>query len=131
MKKLIYFCLIFFLFSIPTISQGQLQTNCEVEVNQIGNIPAYLQDNWQNIRTIRVALVFVDFPDGRINGVDQPFFTYQLAQINDTDAAAEVGTKVINGDTVPVCSKYTYFDRWNMYFDSIGTFPSPQSHSAP
>ena len=112
----------FLLFANQQVTKAQ--TNCEVEVNQSELSPAYLESDWQNTKTISVAILFVDFPDGRINGIDQPYFTYQLSQINDTDAAAEVGTKVNDGDTVPVCSKYTYFDRWNMYFDSLGNFNS-------
>ncbi len=122
MKKIIYFAFYFLLFTKQQVSIAQ--SKCEVEVSPSEVSPAYLEGDWQNTKTISVAVLFVDFPDGRINGVDQPYFTYQLSQINDTDAAAEVGTKVIGGDTVPVCAKYTYFDRWNMYFDSVGNFNS-------
>lgn len=45
-----------------------------------------------------------------------------MSQINDTDAAAEVGLEVAGGDTIPICSKYTYFNRRDMFFDSLGNY---------
>lgn len=112
-----------FIFSTITAHSQNLPSECWIDTSQFEySSHSYLDNSFGTTKRIKVAIIYVDFPDGRINGTIQPYFDYQLAQLNDTDAAAEVGVKIIGSDTIPVCAKYTYFDRWNMYFDSLGNY---------
>lgn len=114
--------IVLFVLIVTNFSYSQI-FECGTDQSTLPSVePAYLKDTWSIQKRIKIAILYVDFPDGRINGTDQPFYTSQLSQINDTDAAAEVGLEVIGSDTVPVCAKYTYFNRWDMFFDSLGNY---------
>ncbi|MCX6159580.1 MAG: T9SS type A sorting domain-containing protein [Ignavibacteriae bacterium] len=87
---------------------------------------------------MKLAVIFVDFPDGRVNGVEQVFNNSQLSQIvpnnGNIDAVSELGIDSINGVMTLIPAKYTYYDRWNLLF-STGTYlgnqhPDYNSHSA-
>ena len=79
------------------------------------------------VRTKQIALVFVDFPDGRYNG-NQPLTVEEMAQVEHHDAIAEAGlTTTITPWFVtqhPVTyenlyetpCKYKWEDRWKAFF---------------
>lgn len=110
---------------------------CPTNVSELGfnEIPNYLQPWWGHVETGLFAVVFVDFPDGRyINGNDtlQPFYDWQLEWVysnGQIDAAAEMGL-VLEQTNIPTlfgnkyvkASKYNWYDRWNMFFDSVGAY---------
>lgn len=134
MKHLILSIVSMLIFSSISQSQYGYDKCGTVMEDSTQLLPAYLNDHWLSIRNVEIAILYVDFPDGRVNGTVQPLYDYQLAEVADTDAVAEIGTIVNqNGDTVLKCAKYTYFDRWNMFFDSLGNYiydahPDWQSH---
>ncbi|MDQ3021131.1 MAG: T9SS type A sorting domain-containing protein [Bacteroidota bacterium] len=135
MKKVIYlFLYVTFLFPSLCIPDDE-PTICRMDMSQFApdSIPNYLQPWWNNLRIGKFAVVYVDFPDGRyINGNDtlQPFYDWQLEWVNShgvLDAAGEMGlvlepTNIPAGNKYVKASKYTYYDRWNMFFDSLGVY---------
>jgi len=70
-------------------------------------------------QTIDVVFVFLDFPDGRINGVI-PTTDEQLNEVSNIDAVLNMGYVTTNGGTnyTKKVRKYIYDDFWNMYFSS-------------
>ena len=90
------------------------------------SIPNYLQPWWGHIRKGYIAVVYVDFPDGRWNDngeLRQPFTNEQLALVPNKDATGEVGViRNTSGEFEMKASKYSYYDRWNMLFDSLGVY---------
>lgn len=134
MKKIIISAISILIISSVCKSQISYDKCGTVMQDTTQLLPAYLSEDWLSVKNVEFAVLYVDFPDGRVNGTLQPFFDYQLAEVADTDAVAEIGTIVNqNGDTVLKCAKYSYFDRWNMYFDSLGNYlydahPDWQSH---
>jgi hypothetical protein len=90
------------------------------------NIPFYLRPGFGSQITLPVVIVYVDFPDGRLNGTDQIFsYSQMLDLLNQSggmiDAAAELGIDSLDGTRKFKPAKYTYFDRWEMFF-STGTY---------
>ena len=133
MKKL-FVVLLHMFFSSFCFSQDN-PTKCQFDQTQLcpETVPNYLQPWWNNTRIGKFAVLFVDFPDGRyINGEDtlQPFYDYQLewvAENGELDAAGEMGlvldqTNIHAGNKFVKASKYSWFNRWDMFFDSLGQF---------
>lgn len=79
-------------------------------------IPYHLREGFGETIYETLAVVYVDFPDGRVNGTEQVFHNEQLDEIANLDAVAELGIDSIENDLKKVPAKYTYFDRWDMYF---------------
>ncbi len=85
-------------------------------------IPNHLQPWWGGVRIGYIAVVYIDFPDGRYNDngiLKQPYYDRQLDSIPNLDAAGEVGVIKTNGNFSIKASKYDWYDRWNMLFDSL------------
>jgi M6 family metalloprotease-like protein len=133
MKKL-FVVLLHMFFSSFCFSQDN-PTKCQFDQTQLcpETVPNYLQPWWNNTRIGKFAVLFVDFPDGRyINGEDtlQPFYDYQLewvAENGELDAAGEMGlvldqTNIHAGNKFVKASKYSWFNRWDMFFDSLGVY---------
>jgi len=125
MKSLFYFLVLVF-FSV-NLSFSQEPTQCLHTENIIQDtIPNYLQPWWNQIRTGKLAVVYVDFPDGRWNDngvLRQPYTNQQLDSVPNKDAAGEVGViKNTSGQFEMQASKYSYYDRWNLLFDSLGVY---------
>jgi hypothetical protein len=124
------------ILSLPVCVTPQTEpTKCLFDQSLLAEpqIPNYLQPWWNSVRYGQFAVVFIDFKDGRyVNGNDtiQPYYDYQLQwvlQNGVADAAGEMG--LVNEQTIiPVgskymkASKYTWFDRWNMLFDTTGVY---------
>ena len=135
--KSLFFFIAFFLI-VNNLSLSQDATPCLDNYPDIQDtIPNYLQPWWGQVRKGNLAVVYVDFPDGRWNDngfLRQPFTNEQLALVSNKDAAAEVGViKNANGQFELKASKYSYYDRWNMLFDSLGLYygtahPDNNSH---
>jgi hypothetical protein len=128
--------IVLFILSLPVCVTPQTEpTKCLFDQSLLvqPQIPNYLQPWWNSVRYGQFAVVFIDFKDGRyVNGDDttQPYYDYQLQwvlQNGVADAAGEMG--LVNEQTIiPVgskymkASKYTWFDRWNMLFDTTGVY---------
>lgn len=134
MKKLLCTIILIF-FSFPNFSLSSDEpVECKMDMsNFTQTIPNYLQPWWNNTRIGKFAVIYVDFPDGRyISGNDtlQPFYDYQLEWVyanGEPDAAGEMGlvnyqTNIPVGSKYMKASKYNWYDRWNMFFDSVGTY---------
>jgi len=137
MKKL--FLLFCFIFSSFLYAQDN-PTPCITQVRpDTSSIPKYLRPGWGQTYTAQVVVVYVDFPDGRYldnnNELKQPLNLSQLSLVTNKDAAGEVGLSneynqfyVVGFNTTtqqdlylkPV--KYTWNDRWNMFFSSNGSY---------
>lgn len=104
-------------------------------IDSMNTIPFYLRPGFGEIINFNVAVIFVDFPDGRVNGTDQVFDFNQLSQIvpngGNLDAVAELGIDSLNGSWFYVPVKYTYADRWNMLFSTGYYYGNvhPDNHS--
>lgn len=135
MKKLIAVFLLYLLFPFHPILSYEEPTLCQMNMSEVTHdpIPNYLQSWWGYVRTGKFAVVYVDFPDGRyINGSDtlQPIYDYQLEWVyvnGEPDAAGEMGlinetTNIPVGNKYMKASKYNWYDRWNMFFDSAGVY---------
>lgn len=84
----------------------------------------YTIPGWGQGKNEKVAIVYIDFPDGRWNDngvMKQPYTTSELALVPNKDAAGEVGL-TFDASPFPVgglymnASKYSWYDRWNMFF---------------
>ncbi len=122
--------LLFLIFlSLQVYSQDEYPCNYHTPFNNRTNYDAFDENGNPMLRTKTVAVVYVDFLDGRSNG-NQPL-TYQDLQNQpniNLDAVAEIGLKfdwspyqVENPDPQhPYLyfhpAKYTYEDRLNMFF---------------
>lgn len=117
--------LFFMLFSLGICqpSPEMCLTEC---LNSQDSIPNYLFPGWGQQRTVNLAIVYIDFPDGR--WVDQnsirrqPYTTEELQMVSNRDAAGEVGL-TFDSSPFPVgnnlyvnASKYERTNRWNMFF---------------
>lgn len=99
--------------SFPICGTNELPWVTQEELNK----PFYLRQGFGSFDTIEIAVVFVDFPDGRFNG-EQVFFDQQISSVTQKDAIAELGVERNLIDTHLVAAKYTYLDRWNMIFST-------------
>lgn len=116
--------LLFLFLCLCSISYSQDESICgNTDFSMLDETtPYYLRDGFGQQVNMELAVVFIDFPDGRLNGTDQVFTQTQLGQFTgELDAIAELGCENIGGTLQQVAAKYTYFDRWNMIF-STGTF---------
>lgn len=123
MKKIILTSFLIFLFFIdsllsqenyfPVCGTTELPWVTQEELRK----PYYLRQGFGSIDTIEIAVVFVDFPDGRFNG-EQVFFDEQIVYVSQIDAIAELGVERNFNDTHLIAAKYTYLDRWNMLFST-------------
>jgi hypothetical protein len=83
-------------------------------------------------RTDNVVIVYLDFTDGRdfSDGITrkQPLYTSQLPNVENLDAAGEIGLTYevsnypVNSGLYINASKYKWLDRWNMFFSTDGTY---------
>jgi len=139
MKKIFSFLLIsFFSFglSFSQVDNSFCGSTSFPWIDSINNIPFYLRSGFGDTINFNIAIIFVDFPDGRFNGTDQVFDINQLNQIvpngGNLDAVAELGIDSLNGNWLYVPAKYTYADRWNMLFSTGywygNTHPDNHSH---
>lgn len=70
----------------------------------------------QGPQTVQLVVCFLDFPDGRINGIP-PSTTEELNNVQNIDAVSLMGYLSNNGtDFTAIPNKYTYNDMWNYYF---------------
>lgn len=95
---------------------------------------AFNPDGTAKIRNQQVAIVYVDFPDGRCmegNIRKQPTTISQLSQVVNKDAVGEIGLThswspfpVVAGNTTLYINpcKYKWEDRWNMFFSTGGVY---------
>ncbi len=127
MKKLIH--LIFFLTGLLFFNSSNLfsQDACLTDCSKlIDTIPNYQKSWWGGVRTGPIAVVYVDFPDGRYmddNGVlKQPMEDSELDLVANKDAVGEMGVIKVNGQYQLKAAKYTLQDRWNMLFDRDGIY---------
>lgn len=125
MKKIFSFLLIsFFSFSLSfsQVDNSVCGSTSFPWIDSISNIPFYLRPGFGDTINFNIAIIFVDFPDGRVNGTEQVFDINQLIQIvpngGNLDAVAELGIDSSNGIWNYVPAKYTYSDRWNMIFST-------------
>ncbi len=71
-----------------------------------------------NLRSqqVNLVVVYLDFPDGRIDGV-VPTTEEQLSKVPNLDAVVNMGYLSDDGKNFSAkCRKYTYLDCWNRYF---------------
>lgn len=129
MKTLLFLLLFFTVLTTVVFAvddHAVCGTNEDIIDHQLESIPFYLRPDFGNQITLPVAIVYVDFPDGRLNGNDQIFTTSQMMDLLNQsggmlDAVAELGIDSIDGTRKFRPAKYTYFDRWEMFF-STGTY---------
>ena len=122
MKKIIFLLLWVFISQI-SFSQDIFYNDYLSTAQNI--VPKYLQPWWKGTRIGHVVIVFLDFPDGRYNDngvLKQPYTDSQLALVSHPDASGEAGVIKSNGIFSLKALKYDWFDRWNMYFDTCGTY---------
>ncbi len=128
--KFLSFVLIFAFFSIEIANSQHDHSKCQtshevLDALEADSTPYYLRDGFGEVRTTSLAIVYIDFPDGRYldNGIlKQPLTNSELANVQNFDAAGEVG--VVNFTTpFPVgnnkfvqAAKYKWKDRWNAMF---------------
>ncbi len=138
MKRLfLLFYLIVICISISTAQENP--TPCLTHVNpDTSSIPKYLRPGWGQNYTAQVVVVYVDFPDGRYldrnNVLKQPLDLSQLSLVLNKDAAGEVGLSTdynqfyvgfnttTQQDLYMKPAKYTWNDRWNMFFSNNGSY---------
>ena len=123
MKKIIFLLVGVFIAQI-LLSQEDFYYNDYIN-HPSNTIPNYLQSWWKGTRIGYIAIVFVDFPDGRYeeNGVlKQPYTDSQLDSVLHPDASGEAGVVKNNGVFSLKALKYDWYDRWNMYFDTSGVY---------
>lgn len=82
MRTLVIFLIAIYLFPLFVFSDVDPEL-CPMIMPGINEnrIPNYLQPWWNNVRTGKFVVMFVDFPDGRyVNGNEktQPFYDWQL-----------------------------------------------------
>jgi len=119
---------VFLILSASVICLAQTQTCTTPEV---------YSDPGQTVNvTKNLVFVFLDFPNGRINGLP-PTQDSQLDLFNSTDLNAVGGMGWVNinindphdpsSPKRKVVRKYTYDDYWDMYF-SVGTYKDAGSY---
>jgi M6 family metalloprotease-like protein len=135
MKKFVFTLLLITQFLSFTYAQDlstQCMTKCVVDTS---GIPKYQRAGWGGNKTAPVVIVYIDFPDGRYNDngiLKQPLNSSQLERVRNKDAAGEVGLTTVsndnyvgnlNGNDLYInAAKYTYHDRWQMFFSSNGSY---------
>ena len=137
MKSIIFFTILLIIFLSLTIENSYSQITGECLTTQLlhqsdhDSIPAYLQNGWNQQKTVPLAVVYFDFPDGRFNsnGVSkQPFLTSELSTVANFDAVGEIGLTFdnspyyVSNNLYTNAAKYNRSDRWNMLFDSPGVY---------
>jgi hypothetical protein len=126
-KTIIFLALI---FSLPLLAQYN-PDECLFDLfpeghSDIDSTPKFMQPGWGQVKYEKLAIVYIDFPDGRWddNGVlKQPYYTKDLESITNPGASAEVGL-TFDESPYPVgnnglhmnASKYSWHDRWDLYF---------------
>lgn len=79
-------------------------------------------------QTYNLAIVFVDFNDGRLPNGQSPMTGNDLQNVANIDAVGGFGyRKRLNGEPnpnlwIPVVNKYKWMDYWRMYFSRGGAF---------
>ncbi len=127
MKKVINFVIIALMLQILVLKESYAQnpTPCLTDMSQfpVDTIPNYLKSWWDApSRNGYIAIVYVDFPDGRTPQGDQPLTNQQLATVPNKEAAGEVGI-IHNGSVFTTeASKYDWNNRWDMYFTNDGSY---------
>ncbi|MBE2254730.1 MAG: T9SS type A sorting domain-containing protein [Ignavibacteria bacterium] len=128
--KFLSYLVIFIMLAFNIVNSQHDHSKCQtsqevLDALEADSTPYYLRNGFGEVRTTSLAIVYVDFPDGRYldNGVlKQPLTNSDLVNIQNFDAAAEVG--LVNYQTpFPVgnnkfiqAAKYKWKDRWNAMF---------------
>lgn len=136
MKQLHLFLIVFFsIMFLDSIlySQDEEESEDIICLTEIDNflavsqdtVPYYLRPGFNSALVRKVAVVYVDFPDGRFDDhgtLIQPKNNTELGYVQNLDAVGEAGVITsstpfpIGGGKYVQAAKYTRNDRWNMWF---------------